>query len=58
MCLNISLITSSRFDLKSIVAFAATSFGHSSLQHLAPLVKALPDQLNLAFPSVLSLIPG
>jgi pimeloyl-ACP methyl ester carboxylesterase len=45
-------------DLVLILSNPATSFGHSSLQHLAPLVKALPDQLNLAFPSVLSLIPG
>ena len=42
----------------SSIAFAATSFGNSSLQHLPPLLKLLPHQLDLAFPSVLSLIPG
>ncbi|CAE5965692.1 unnamed protein product [Arabidopsis arenosa] len=45
-------------DLLLILSNPATSYGNSLLQHLAPLVKALPDQFDLAFPSVLSLIPG
>ncbi|CAH8357773.1 unnamed protein product [Eruca vesicaria subsp. sativa] len=45
-------------DLVLILSNPATSFGNSSLQHLAPLLKFLPDQLAIAFPSVLSLIPG
>ncbi|XP_022569539.1 phytyl ester synthase 2, chloroplastic isoform X2 [Brassica napus] len=46
------------FDLLLILSNPATSFGNSSLQHLPPLLKLLPHQLDLAFPSVLSLIPG
>ncbi|XP_033140984.1 acyltransferase-like protein At3g26840, chloroplastic isoform X3 [Brassica rapa] len=45
-------------DLLLILSNPATSFGNSSLQHLSPLLKLLPHQLDLAFPSVLSLIPG
>ncbi|EOA30044.1 hypothetical protein CARUB_v10013149mg [Capsella rubella] len=45
-------------DLVLILSNPATSFGNSSLQHLAPLAKVLPDQLDLAFLFVLSLIPG
>ncbi|XP_010496412.1 PREDICTED: acyltransferase-like protein At3g26840, chloroplastic isoform X3 [Camelina sativa] len=45
-------------DLILILSNPATSFGNSSLQHLAPLINVLPDQLDLAFLSVLSLIPG
>ncbi|ESQ50022.1 hypothetical protein EUTSA_v10020241mg [Eutrema salsugineum] len=45
-------------DLVLILSNPATSFGNSSLQHLAPLLQLLPDQLDLAFPSVLSFIPG
>ncbi|KAJ0244685.1 Uncharacterized protein HA466_0192750 [Hirschfeldia incana] len=45
-------------DLVLILSNPATSFGNSSLQHLAPLLNVLPDQLDFALPSVLSLIPG
>ncbi|KAL0745834.1 PREDICTED: acyltransferase-like protein At3g26840, chloroplastic isoform X2 [Brassica oleracea var. oleracea] len=45
-------------DLVLILSNPATSFVNSSLQHLPPLLKVLPHQLDLAFPSVLSLIPG
>ncbi|CAN8273436.1 unnamed protein product [Cochlearia groenlandica] len=45
-------------DLVLILSNPATSFGNSPLQHLAPLLNVLPEQLDLALPSVLNLIPG
>jgi len=36
----------------------ATSFGQSQLQPLFPILEALPDELHVAVPFVLSFIMG
>ncbi|XP_061348422.1 phytyl ester synthase 1, chloroplastic [Gastrolobium bilobum] len=45
-------------DLVLILANPATSFGRSQLQPLFPLLDALPDELHVAVPFLLSFIMG
>ncbi|KAL9320336.1 hypothetical protein ACSQ67_012175 [Phaseolus vulgaris] len=45
-------------DLVLILSNPATSFGQSQLQPLFPILEALPDELHVAVPFVLSFIMG
>ncbi|KAK9139442.1 hypothetical protein Scep_009123 [Stephania cephalantha] len=45
-------------DLVLVLANPATSFGQSQLQPLLPLLEALPDELHVAVPYLLSFVMG
>lgn len=47
-----------RIDLVVILSNPATSFGRTQLQPLLPLLEALPDELHVAVPYLLSFIMG
>ncbi|TKY63009.1 Acyltransferase protein [Spatholobus suberectus] len=48
----------SDIDLVLILANPATSFSRSNLQHLIPLLEALPDPLSTGLPNILRMTPG
>ncbi|KAF2287917.1 hypothetical protein GH714_003204 [Hevea brasiliensis] len=47
-----------KIDLVLILANPATSFGRSQLEHLLPILEALPDGLHNAVPYLLSFVMG
>ncbi|KAL3647195.1 hypothetical protein CASFOL_008163 [Castilleja foliolosa] len=47
-----------KIDLVVILANPATSFGRSQLQPLFPLLEAMPDELHIAVPYLLSFVMG
>ncbi|KAI3468780.1 hypothetical protein Pfo_025443 [Paulownia fortunei] len=58
-CLALAVAArNTKIDLVVILANPATSFGRSQLQPLFPLLEALPDELHMTVPYLLSFVMG